>query len=99
MIKNPVVVSLGDPSGIGTEVFLKAVFESSLKEYTELITVVASKKVLSSIPQKLNYQNFESLNIVEVELDSEFILGKPNIKNGSYVIKCLNKAADICYKE
>ena len=87
MIKNPVVVSLGDPSGIGTEVFLKAVFESSLKKYTELITVVASKKVLSSIAQKLNYQNFESLNIVEVELDSEFILGKPNIKNGSYVIK------------
>ncbi len=99
MIKNPVVVSLGDPSGIGTEVFLKAVFESSLKEYTELITVVASKKVLSSIAQKLNYQNIESLNIVEVELDSEFKLGKPNIKNGSYVIKCLNKAADICYEE
>tara|TARA_A100001035_G_scaffold216022_1_gene175867 strand:- start:14081 stop:15016 length:936 start_codon:yes stop_codon:yes gene_type:complete len=99
LIKNPVVVSLGDPSGIGTEVFLKAVFETNLKEYTELITVVASKKLLSSIAQKLNYQNIESLNIVEVELDSEFILGKPNIKNGSYVIKCLNKASDICYEE
>ena len=54
---------------------------------------------MSSIAQKLNYQNIESLNIVEVELDSEFILGKPNIKNGSYVIKCLNKASDICYEE
>jgi len=99
LIKNPIVVSLGDPSGIGAEVFLKAIFETNLKEYTELITVVASKKVLSNIAQKLKYQDIESLNILEVQLDSEFILGKSDIKNASYVIECLNKAADICYEE
>ena len=64
MIKNPIVVSLGEPSGIGPEVFLKAIFETSLKEQLELITVVASKKVIKNVSQELNYHKINSLKIL-----------------------------------
>ena len=99
MIKNQIVVSLGEPSGIGPEVFLKAIFETSLKEQLDLITVVASKKVIQNVSQELNYHKINSLKIIEVNLDSEFILGKPNTKNAPYVIECLNKAVDLAHKE
>ncbi len=99
MIKNPIVVSLGEPSGIGPEVFLKAIFETSLKNQLELITVVTSKQVIKNLSQKLNYHQTDSLNIIEVDLDSDSILGAPDTKNASYVIKCLNKAAELAHKE
>ena len=99
MIKNQIVVSLGEPSGIGPEVFLKAVFETSLKNQLELITVVASKKVIKSISKQLKYADAESLRIIDVELGSDSILGKADKKNSPYVIECLNKAADLAHKE
>ena len=99
MIKNQLVVSLGEPSGIGPEVFLKAVFETSLKNQLELITVVASKKVIKSISKQLKYADAESLRIIDVELGSDSILGKADKKNSPYVIECLNKAADLAHKE
>ncbi len=99
MIKNPIVVSLGDPSGIGPEVFLKAIFETQLKDYLDLINIVSSKKVIEKISRELQYNEIDSLNIINIDLGSDFILGKPNKKNASYVIECLNKAAEFAYKE
>ena len=99
MIKNPIVVSLGEPSGIGPEVFLKAIFETSLKEQLELITVVASKKVVKNVSKELGYHEIDSLKIIEVSLNSDCILGKPDIKNAPYVIECLNIAAELANKE
>ncbi len=99
MIKNPLVVTLGDPSGIGAEVFLKAVFESNLRNQLELITVVASKKIIKNVSQILKYSEANSLKVEEVKLDYDYKLGVPNIKNASYVIECLNTAANIANKE
>ena len=99
MIKNPLVVSLGDPSGIGPEVFLKAIFETELKDHLDLINIVASEKVIKKISHQLKYSETDSLNIIETDLSSDFILGKPDNKNASYVIECLNKAAEFAYKE
>ena len=99
MIKKPIVVSLGDPSGIGPEVFLKAIFETQLKDYRDLINIVSSKKVIEKISWELKYNEIDSLNITDVDLGSDFILGKPDKKNASYVIECLNKAAEFAYKE
>ena len=99
MIKNPIVVSLGDPSGIGPEVFLKAIFKTELKNCLDLINIVSSKKVIEKISHELQYNEIDSLNIINIDLDSDFILGKPDKKNASYVIECLNKAADFAYKE
>ena len=99
MIKNPIVVSLGEPSGIGPEVFLKAIFETNLKNQLELITVVASKKVIESVSKELDYHSANSLKIIEVNLDSDFILGEADKKNAPYVIECLNKALDLAHKE
>ena len=98
MIKNPIVVSLGDPSGIGPEVFLKAIFKTELKNCLDLINIVSSKKVIEKISHELQYNEIDSLNIINIDLDSDFILGKPDKKNASYVIECLNKAANFAYK-
>ncbi len=99
MIKKPIVVSLGDPSGIGPEVFLKAIFETKLKDQLHLINLVCSKKALEKIANKLQYSDISLINIIDIDLVTDFILGQPDEKNASYVIKCLNRAADFAYKE
>ena len=99
MIKNPLVVTLGDPSGVGPEVFLKAIFETSLRDHLDLITIVSSRKVISRISNILKYDEIDSLKIIDVNLKHDFITGEPNKDNASYVIECLNKAADFAYKE
>ena len=48
MIRNPVVISIGDPSGIGPEVFLKSIINTELRDNLEKITVICDPRVLTN---------------------------------------------------
>ena len=70
-----------------------------LRDHLDLITIVSSRKVISRISNILKYDEIDSLKIIDVNLKHDFITGEPNKDNASYVIECLNKAADFAYKE
>ena len=46
MISKPTFVSLGDPSGIGPEVFIKAINDQKLRQHLSKIILVSSSKVI-----------------------------------------------------
>mgnify|MGYP003342982907 FL=1 len=46
MINKPIFVSLGDPSGIGPEVFLKAIKNPKIAQELSRIVLVSSPKVI-----------------------------------------------------
>ncbi len=46
MISKPTFVSLGDPSGIGPEVFIKAINDQKLRKHLSKIILVSSSKVI-----------------------------------------------------
>ena len=59
MIRSPVVISIGDPSGIGPEVFLKSIINTELRDNLEKITVICDPRVLTNTLSGLD----ESLEI------------------------------------
>ena len=60
MISKPTFVSLGDPSGIGPEVFIKAIKDQRLRQHLSKIILVSSPKVIEGaisaldVKQKIN---------------------------------------------
>mgnify|MGYP000111704861 CR=1 FL=1 len=68
-----IAVSLGDPSGIGTEVFIKAISETDLKNSLDQITIFSDPIVIENMLERL------SINI-EINLN-EFLKTVENIRN------------------
>ena len=60
LINKPTFVSLGDPSGIGPEVFIKAINDQKLRQHLSKIILVSSPKVIEGaisaldVKQKIN---------------------------------------------
>ena len=110
LINKPTIVTLGDPSGIGPEVFLKAIEDPKLKQYLSKIILVSSPKVIESsllalnVKQKINLISDiknaqpDSINLINVDGCKDFILGTPTANNSEFIIKCLSTAADLAFK-
>ena len=110
LINKPTVVSLGDPSGIGPEVFLKSLENPKLKQHLSKIILVSSPRVIESSMLALNVkQNInlisdinnaqpDSINLINVDGCNDFVLGKPIINNSKFIVECLSKAADLALK-
>ena len=49
-----IAVSLGDPSGIGTEVFIKAISETDLKNSLDQITIFSDPIVIENMLERLS---------------------------------------------
>ena len=93
LINKPTFVSLGDPSGIGPEVFLKAIGNPKLKQQLSNIILVSSPRVIESSMLALNVkQNInlisdindaqpDSINLINVDGCKDFVLGKPTVNN------------------
>ena len=86
LINKPTIVTLGDPSGIGPEVFLKAIEDPKLKQHLSKIILVSSPKVIESsllalnVKQKINLISDiknaqpDSINLINVDGCKDFIL-------------------------
>ena len=107
MISKPTFVSLGDPSGIGPEVFIKAINDQKLREHLSKIILVSSSKVIEGaisaigVKQKINLISDiknaqpDSINLINVDGCKDFVLGEPTLNNSEFIVDCLSKAADL----
>ena len=107
MISKPTFVSLGDPSGIGPEVFIKAINDQKLKQHLSKIILVSSSKVIEGaisaigVKQKINLISDiknaqpDSINLINVDGCTDFVLGEPTLNNSEFIVDCLSKAADL----
>ena len=110
MISKPTFVSLGDPSGIGPEVFIKAIKDQKLKHHLSKVILVSSPKVIEGaisaldVKQKINpisdvnEAQPDSVNLINIDGCQDFVLGKPTFNNSSFIIECLSTAADLALK-
>ena len=109
MISKPTFVSLGDPSGIGPEVFIKAINDKKLKQHLSKIILVSSSKVIEGaisaigVKQKINLISDiknaqpDSINLINVDGCIDFVLGEPTLNNSEFIVDCLSKAADLAF--
>ena len=110
MISKPTFVSLGDPSGIGPEVFIKAIKDQRLRQHLSKIILVSSPKVIEGaisalgMKQKINpisdvnKAQPDSINLINIDGCQDFVLGKPTFNNSNFIIECLSTAADLALK-
>ena len=107
LINKPTFVSLGDPSGIGPEVFIKAINDQKLRQHLSKIILVSSSKVIEGaisaigVKQKINLISDiknaqpDSINLINVDGCTDFVLGEPTLNNSEFIVDCLSKAADL----
>ena len=89
------VVSTGEPAGIGPEVSLAASL-GFLSEHTDArITLLGNDKLLI-LPDNLNSDLSSRLQIQSIPLGDTVILGSLNAQNAQYVINLLDQAIDGC---
>ena len=110
LINKHIFVSLGDPSGIGPEVFIKAIKDQRLRQHLSKIILVSSPKVIEGaisaldVKQKINpisdvnEAQPDSVNLINIDGCQDFVLGKPTFNNSSFIIECLSTAADLALK-
>ena len=86
-----ILVTCGDPNGIGVEIFLKTLNNTKLKNE---IVFIGNKKVLEFYA---NLYNLKVPDIEIIEIDADFSLnpGKIETINGKFSAKCIEKAVDL----
>lgn len=94
------VITLGDPAGIGPEVILKALADPRLFEMADL-TIAGSKTILQQTYQQLQVQGRsiadpETIKQFDVDLEgldlSQIQLGQGNATSGEVGFRCLTQA-------
>ncbi len=100
----PIVITMGEPSGIATEISIKAWLQrkklklpsffllddfKKIKFINENFKLNAKLKKISSPPEALDYFN-QYLPVLDMEIDLKFKLGKPNHKNSKFVLKSID---------
>lgn len=106
-----VVVTLGDPSGIGPEVFLKSLESNTVRENLEHILVVSDPMVLERLSGEINHnlklhesEGFSdlkpnSINFSPMNGCNEYNLATPNQENANYILGCINKSIAMCIND
>ena len=104
VIKPRLVITLGDPAGIGTEVVLKAIADRSIHGYN--LTVVGNTDLLETnycqlrqqLPTTVELANPQNLNIIDVPLSLEIKdgikIGGGNAASGAASFAYLDLAID-----
>ena len=100
------VISIGDPTGIGPEVTLKALGSCNLPKNMKPI-LVGCKRNLKLIYENLKVNNSNKnllanpseLLIKDIPFKDNFIPGKPTYKSGEASFKWLTKATELVLKE
>lgn len=88
-------ITLGDPAGIGTEVILKALADSSIYENCQ-VTVIGSRSHLEKTYQQLGRKSVlvdpDKLSILDIPLEQPITLGKGDAVSGEASFRYLEVA-------
>lgn len=89
---NPIVITPGEPAGIGPDIVIK------LAQHKLLIPliVIADRSLMMERAKKLDLEIPNNLKIHHVPLRVPSIIGKPNPTNAQYVLETLQIAAEGC---
>ena len=102
--KNKLIISLGDPAGIGTEIILKALKSKHLNKNIEPL-IVGCKNHINTIYSKLikhginDIANPSKLNIVDIPLKKKISLGVVDENSGSASFKWLLNATNMLIED
>ncbi|QHG92692.1 4-hydroxythreonine-4-phosphate dehydrogenase PdxA [Coxiella endosymbiont of Amblyomma sculptum] len=91
-MKNPIVITPGEPAGIGPDIVIKMV----QRKLPISFVVVADRTLLIKRAKALGLRIPDNVEIHHVPLQELSIMGKPNPKNSEYVLETLQVAADGC---
>jgi len=89
------VVTTGEPAGIGPEVSIAASLEFLREHANVQITLLGSSQLLD-LPQNLNPEISSRLHIQSIALGSPVVAGTLNSNNAQYVVSLLDHAIDGC---
>lgn len=94
------LLTLGDPNGIGPELIIKIFNDKYFLQKYELI-VIGSKKVLNYYSSLLNFPTISEKNIIDVSLPNGFSIrpGKTDKNAGKISGDAIVIAADLCIKK
>tara|TARA_Y100001968_G_scaffold24425_1_gene19114 strand:+ start:6134 stop:7159 length:1026 start_codon:yes stop_codon:yes gene_type:complete len=97
---NTIVISLGDPAGIGTEITLKALGSKLLNKNIQPLLVGCKNNIYKTYSSLIshginNIPNPNNLNIIDIPLKSEITPGIVNKETGSASFDWLYKATKI----
>lgn len=105
--KNPLALSLGDPAGIGPDIFLlslEQIASISAKIYCDPEVLLQRAEPLKC-PLQIKPNHFLEINghqtsiqIIPVQAQAPNACGAPDPGNGPYILSCLKKAALDCLK-
>ncbi|MDJ0689652.1 MAG: 4-hydroxythreonine-4-phosphate dehydrogenase PdxA [Xenococcaceae cyanobacterium MO_188.B32] len=104
MTKYPhLAITLGDPTGIGAEIILKALADSSISQDCHL-TAIGSKRVLQFTYEYLlqnrnlkseDLVNPDKIDIIDLPMMSDFTFGQGNAESGAASFAYLDKAIEL----
>ena len=92
------VITTGEPAGVGPEVSLKAALAFLAEQENADITLLGDRNLIQ-IPQGVNPKLLDRLKIESVELVQPVIPGVLNSANAPYVVSLLNQALEACLKK
>ena len=112
MKKKPIVLTMGEPSGIATEIAINLWLKRKkldlpnfflLDDFKKVDFInrkfnLKAKLVKISSAKEVNKYFSEYLPILDMEIKLKFILGKPNFKNSRYVLKSIDNSYDLFKK-
>lgn len=93
-------ITQGDPAGIGSEIILKALADSSFAQKSQLM-VIGNRQLLQFTYEHLLQQtelteqdlaNPRTLSVLDVPIDDTVTLGKGDAVSGGFSFACLEKA-------
>lgn len=87
----PIVVTSGEPAGIGPELCLQLASRS----WPVPLVVIGDRDLLASRARMLG-QTIDGLNILHLPLATPAIAGQPDVANASYVLQLLDRALAGC---
>ena len=109
----PIIVSMGEPSGISSEIIIKAWLKRNLYKIPPFILVDDLKK-LNQVNKFFNLKaNFQaitkdnnineifsrSIPVIDLKANIDFNPGKPNPTNSKYVLKSITEAFEFVHMQ
>jgi len=103
-IQNTLVISLGDPAGIGPEITLKALGSKRLNKNVLPLLVGCKNNIFETYSKLINnginnIPDPKNLDIIDIPLEKKVIPGRVNENTGSASFKWLSYAINLVLKE
>lgn len=94
MKTSPIAITMGDPSGIGSEIILKTLIDTDITP--EDIVLIGNKELFQREAFKLNTKILAKFNIIDISCDIDALkLGEPTIESGRVSFLALKTACDL----